>query len=190
MKWYSILRGGVIFSLVAVLFGSVSHLSYTFNTIEKEGYAFVGLVIALGIEAMLAFTAFALKENRKRVKNKKNQKEIESESKRLMWYIAFFSLINFFGNYYYAAAGHLSKNSFLWSDFASIDPMNHIKFFLLAASLPGIALSGIEIFTIVSKVFDKASKIKRKPAKRIEKKIEKKKIVHPLEAETGVSRNF
>lgn len=140
---YPYVKFGILLSLVFVLFGSVSHLAYTYNTIEKDNSGLVGWVLAFGIEMGLAWTAFGLKEN-------KSIKGNEKEAKRLVQYIWLFSIINFFGNYYYSVSMGLGIKSFTIEQFMLVNIMDHIKFSLLSASLPIIGLSLIDIYTIVS----------------------------------------
>ena len=144
---YPYVKFGILLSLVFVLFGSVSHLAYTYNTIEKDNSGLVGWVLAFGIEMGLAWTAFGLKEN-------KSIKGNEKEAKRLIQYIWLFSIINFFGNYYYSVSKDLEVLSFTFEQFKAVNIMNHLKFFMLSASLPIISLSLIDIYAIVSQKHD------------------------------------
>lgn len=140
--FYSLINFGILVSLVFVLFGSVNHLAYTFNTIEGSAAGFTGWVIALGVESGLLWIAFGMSEKRK------------VRDRERMWLLTFFMFcfcfINFAGNYYYGIARYVEKDHLLMVDFIKVDLMIHFKTLLLSGSLPLIALALIEVYSIFS----------------------------------------
>lgn len=170
-KFYSIVCKGILISLVFVLFGSVSHLAYTFNTVEGAGSHIVGWIIALGVESGLMWIAFGLSEKRK------------NNDKSRLWLLTFFMFgfcfINFVGNYYYGISRYLENEQLLYVDFLKVDLMIHFKTLLLSGSLPLIALALIEIYAI----FTHRKGLEEKKQKRIEK--QRINVVKPKAIDTG-----
>jgi hypothetical protein len=139
---YNLLRSGVIASIILIQFGSVSHLAYTFATIENKENSLVGWVLALGIEIALAFTAFGLKEQA-RFKDK-------SQGAYLRRYLIGFCAINLWGNYFYGV-DRLDLIGRAFGDIVSRATLDHINVIVLSASLPLISLALIEVYAVVSK---------------------------------------
>jgi hypothetical protein len=74
---------------MGILIGSVSHLSYTFYTLEeKDSLGFVSFTISLGIEAGMLAIAFGIAERRRA-----GRRIID-----LLFYQVFFAAVNFYGN--------------------------------------------------------------------------------------------
>lgn len=128
----------VIAALTAILFGSASHVIFTFQTLDENGYA--GIVTAIGIEASLILEALAVLEMRNMRVHRAEQSEFDSIKKRMFWYAIFFSLINFFGNWYFGISRVLTLTqnvtSPVWDDLSLIDNLDHVKILLTSGSLP------------------------------------------------------
>lgn len=158
---YQLVSFGILASILFVLFGSVHHLAFTYNTIEQDNMEYVGWIVALGIELALTLTAFGLREKTKmRDKDGKNW---------LIFFIIVFCFINFFGNYYYGVASHLQNDNFTFLQFYNIDAMNHFKIILFSSSLPFITLALVMDWTIISKRDDSE--------KRKEQNSKKKRVI-------------
>jgi hypothetical protein len=180
-KFYSIVCNGILVSLVFVLFGSVSHLAYTFNTVEVAGSGVVGWIIAFGIESGLMWLAFGLSEKRK-----------NNDKTRLILLTSFmfaFCFINFLGNYYYGISRYLENEQLLYADFIKVDQMIHYKTLLLSASLPLIALALIEVYAI----FTHRKTIEKKKQERLikqsgkdEKNVKTPKIISKKQEVTNI----
>jgi hypothetical protein len=130
---------GVLVSLMGILIGSVSHLSYTFYTLEeKDSLGFVSFTISLGIEAGMLAIAFGIAERRRA-----GRRIID-----LLFYQVFFAAVNFYGNLYFAISVFKNKRNLTMMDITDVDPLILFTACFLSGSLPILALSLSELQSI------------------------------------------
>lgn len=130
---------GVFISLLGILIGSVSHLSYTFFTLEeKDSFGFVSFTISAGIEAGMLAIAFGIAERRRA-----GRKIID-----LLFYQIFFASVNFYGNLYFAISVFTNVRNLTMEDIMKVDSLILFTACFLSGSLPILALSLSELQSI------------------------------------------
>jgi len=153
---------GVFVSLLGILIGSVSHLSYTFFTLEeKESLGFVSFTISAGIEAGMLAIAFGIAERRR------SGRQIID----LLFYQIFFAAVNFYGNLYFAISVFTGQRNLTVEHIVSVDPLILFTACFLSGSLPILALSLSELQSIFGLRVKQEDKIEQK---RIEKEKQEK----------------
>jgi hypothetical protein len=153
---------GVFVSLLGILIGSVSHLSYTFFTLEeKESLGFVSFTISAGIEAGMLAIAFGIAERRR------SGRQIID----LLFYQIFFAAVNFYGNLYFAISVFTGQRNLTVEHIVAVDPLILFTACFLSGSLPILALSLSELQSIFGLRVKQEDKIEQK---RIEKEKQEK----------------
>lgn len=177
---YNLIQKGVMLSIIAIMFGSVSHLAYTFSTIEGVRNSFVGWVLALGVEVATIFTGFGLKEQA-RFKDK-------ASGKYLRRFLVMFCLINLWGNYYYG----IDKMDLIGSvldGVITLQQLQHLNGIVFSAALPLMAMALIEVYAVVSKrveIEEKKNPTQKRETKEPKQKkatVKAKKIASVVEKE-------
>lgn len=130
---------GVFISLLGILIGSVSHLSYTFFTLEeKDSLGFVSFTISAGIEAGMLAIAFGIAERRRA-----GRRILD-----LLFYQIFFASVNFYGNLYFAISVFTNVRNLTMEDIMKVDSLILFTACFLSGSLPILALSLSELQSI------------------------------------------
>lgn len=147
---------GIITSLIAILMGSVSHLAYTFASLEVKqtdgSYGYVSWILAIGIESGMLAIAFGFTERRRR-------KEGTGD---LLAYLFFFGLINFYANTYYAISTYTSVRNLTMSDVEGLDLLIRITIGFLSSSLPLLVIALTELLSIFAVKMKQEEKEQRK----------------------------
>lgn len=133
---------GILVSLIAILMGSVSHLAYTFASLEVKqndgSYGYVSWILAIGIESGMLAIAFGFTERRRR-------KEGTTD---LLLYLFFFGLINFYANTYYAISTYTDVRNLKMKDVEGLDALIRITIGFLSSSLPLLVIALTELLSI------------------------------------------
>lgn len=130
---------GILISLISILLGSVSHLTYTFSTLEpKTDSGIVSFVISCGIEAGMLAVAFGVAERRR----------LKQSAKDLFAYLTAFGIINFFGNTYFAISVYTNVRNLKWADIQGVDFLVVLTVLMLSSSLPLLVIALTELLSI------------------------------------------
>lgn len=154
---------GILISLVGVLGGSLSHLSYTFGTLEQDGSGMISFIISAGIEFGQLAIAMGVAERRRQKKSAKD----------LIFYLFCFAFINFFGNVYHSASVYTGILNLKMENLMNIDRLVSTTIFILSGALPVLALSLTELQSIFFQKWQTEKIMEEKMKRDAEKELEK-----------------
>lgn len=130
---------GIITSLVGILIGSISHLNYTFSTLEDpDSLGFVSLTLSIGIEAGMLGIALGVAEKRR----------LGQPAGTLWMFLLIFAFINFYANTYFAISIYKGERNLTWDQLTGIDNLVIATFVILSSSLPFLVLALTELYSI------------------------------------------
>lgn len=170
---------GLIFALTAILIGSVSHLAYTFGSLEEDGTSWISVTISFGIEIGMLGIAFGIAERRRSKK----------PTAYLTFFLVAFAIVNFYGNFYFAISVYKKIRYLKTEDVTAIDNLILFTAAFLSGCLPLLALALTELQSIFGLKYRQEEALERRNLEKelADKKKEEAKLLSRAQAKAPVA---